>query len=338
MARTAQRKKAKSQPQPDQDVTAVTPPKSSPAATGPLAVAMEGGVRQLRADLDKANELLEVHHTQVKHAAKNGWAFLLLDPQQVTDEVKSDRTLRLGPDDEYQNLKDDIEKRGQKTPIRVRPANPNWEPDPVAPHRSSEDFILQSGRRRLAACEEIGVPVLAIVTAVTPENSDSRLDDLIERFSENTLRSDLTGFEQYLSIGEIASHLEGWSQEAVGKLLRIKREEVSVALSVQKFEKDLIAMVGDSVTMLSKRQVRPLISKVKSWIEAGRPSLNRSSEKPEPIKATREAGRVALSNGLSVSAGRSGSIKIELENGSKPSSDQVEFILEAIARGAGRVK
>ena len=341
MARTATRKKKLHQTNQDlpkeESVTAVTPTRQNGVSAGPLAVAMEGGVRQLRQELDESHELLRAHQTAQETAAAQGWILLSLDASQIVDEVKSDRKQELGSEEDYQTLRDDIEKRGQRTPIRVRPADPDWTPDPIAPNRSIEQFFLQSGRRRLAVCRELGVPVLAIVTAVTPENTDARLDDLIERFAENTIRADLTGFEQYLSIGEVASHLKGWTQSAVANLLGTKREEVSVAQSVWEYEDDLISMMGEEVTKFSKRQVRPLIKKVKNWIEDGRPDVSSKNKKKEPVKAVREQGRVDLSNGLTVSASRTGAFKVELEDGSKPSSEQVEFILDAIAKGAGRV-
>lgn len=317
-------------------VTAVTP-KPSAIAGGPLGVAMEGGVKALREDLERAEEQLKAYETSNSELVKKGLLLLLLDPSNVIDEVKTDRTEELGSAEQFEDLRLDIKERGQRTPIRVRPLDDSWTPDPKSPHFSEAQFVLQSGRRRLEVCKLLGMHVIAIVTAVTPEE-DTRLDDLVERYSENTLRADLSGWEQYLSVGEIAHHLDGRTDREVADVVLLKREEVSVGRAVYTYKDDLIEMVGDDITSYSKRKIRPLISKVKKWIAAGKPDLNTKIAESEKVTARKEKGRVLLSNGVQVSASKSGSLKIQNSDGSKASVDQIEWVLSAITQGAPKVK
>lgn len=309
---------------------------SPPTSGGPLEEAKDGIVRKLREDLIAAQKALDVSSVRQGQMLQEGLLLVKLDPRQIRDAVGSDRSDRLGPEDKFDELKEDIRKRGQRTPIRVRPDASDWQPDKMGQVAEADRFILQSGRRRLQACVELNEPIVAIVTAVT-QDTDAKLDDLVERFSENAIRADLTGFENYLSIGEIAEHLDDMNQSEVSEILSVAREEVSVGQAVFRYQDDLIGMIGEEVRSLSKRQVRPLIARVKRWIVDGRPDLNQVPIKKDRITAERRPGSVVLSSGLSATATQSGSIRIEVEGGRKPSAKELEWILDAIAKGAGRL-
>lgn len=327
---------------PKAGVAAVTD-KPSSGMGSPLQSVMDSGTRNLReelevtkAELEEARKKLDLKATLLSDDpnfavfVRPGVFLIDVEPNQIIDEVGSDRTVETGDREKFEKLRDDISQRTQTTPIRVRPRDPNWTPD-----EAGSEFLLQSGRRRLQACKDLNLKVLALVTAVTNED-DLHLEDLLERFQENSMREDLSGFERYISIGEIAACLEDLDQDGVGEKIGVNRTEVSVGTSVYNLKQDLVDYAGDAVKGYSKNQLRPLISKVKKWIEAGRPDLT-DVEKPVRITATREPGRAVLSNGLTASLSRSGSIKVEMADGTKPSSDQLEWILDAIAKGAGRV-
>ena len=334
MARKAIRRKAsqKSPANVEPTVTAVTPP----IETGPLGVAKDGAVRAMREELDDARQTIQANVLANERLADEGLLLLRLDPSQIIDEVDTDRTEALGTADEFDELVMDIERRGQKTPVRVRPVDAGWKPNSANPYTSVDTFVLQSGRRRLAACKKLGLKVFAIVTTVTPDD-DKRFEDLMERFSENTMRADLTGFEQYLSIGEIAEHMGDLNDRAVGELISLKREEVNVGRSVYKYKAELIEFIGPEITAFSKSKVRPLIKQVKDWIAAGKPERNAVIEEKFKITAKREDGCVSLSNGLQVSAGRTGTLKIEANDGSRVTKVQIDWLLDVIAKGANKV-
>ena len=78
-------------------------------------------------------------------------------------------------------LRENIRARGQRMPIRIRPLDSAWRPDPTNPRDlGGQRFAVQSGRRRLQVCRELGIDVLAGLSFV-PAGME-RLDDLHERF------------------------------------------------------------------------------------------------------------------------------------------------------------
>ncbi|KKK80181.1 hypothetical protein LCGC14_2826060, partial [marine sediment metagenome] len=137
---------------------------------------------------------------------------LIISTAQIDDMVGSDRVGDWDKTEEFAALRDDISRRGQKQAIRVRPAQPDWQPDAKDPMQTDARFVIQSGRRRLAAMRQLGKPVLAVVST---DEGEARLEDLEERFKENTMRQNLSGFEELLSIGLIAEAHQDLSQAEI---------------------------------------------------------------------------------------------------------------------------
>jgi ParB-like chromosome segregation protein Spo0J len=160
---------------------------------------------------------------------------LRIPADQIDDIVGSDRVPGNDEDEDgvesLEALTDNIRRRGLRTPLRVRPADPAWRPDPKAPHEVGEArFILQSGRRRLAACRALGVDPLAFVSFV--DEGAERLDDLQERFFENVARKNLTPFEKVLSVGLIAAEVPHANLAQLAEIIGVSATMVSRGIAV----------------------------------------------------------------------------------------------------------
>ncbi|MDO9713832.1 ParB/RepB/Spo0J family partition protein [Paracraurococcus lichenis] len=127
--------------------------------------------------------------------------FRYIDPERIEDNLPGDRFDFAYAEADLAELAADIEKRRQDSPILVRPKSG---------FPFGERFEIAAGKRRLAACRLLGIPVLARVRDLNDEAM------LAARFGENHHRRDLSPFEraQYyagslertgLTVGELAS-------------------------------------------------------------------------------------------------------------------------------------
>lgn len=285
MARKAIRKPGVTAVTPAAAETPVTPLPASKSKLigGPLGVAKDGAIASMRDELDAAR-------TDMGARLADGTLFLRLDPSQIIDEVGSDRIQQLGHDDQFAALRDDILLRGQTTPVRVRPVRPDWLPDAAGRARPGDKFVLQSGRRRVAVCTLLKLSVLAGVTAVVA--GTETIGDLIERFAENTVRADLTGYERYLSIGQIATQFDGKTNGAIAEVLHVSRPDVSIGKSVWQLRDDLEVFTDGAIVKMPMIQVRPLVKQVRDWIEGGRPAEQPQSVAQATVVEYRSAGSV----------------------------------------------
>lgn len=271
----------------------------------------------------------------------SGLVALELSPEQIIDEVDSDRIASdWRTDDSFLFLLNDIKRRGLQQPIRVRPVGLDWKPNPTHPTLAEGEFAIQSGRRRLEAIRQIndrskgeeGFEPLKVPAFISTDISDAELADLEERWLENSVRSDLSGFEQLISIGILAEKFESKSemkQAEIADRLSVSQPDVSLGRAVLEYR----AIIEEHVDISKqpKRFYRSLLPRLKRGYRFEEPV------KPEPITAVREQGRVALSNGIQVTLKRGGKLEISLEDGSKPGDEQIEWILDMIAKGAAKV-
>ena len=179
--------------------------------------------------MNMLRQRLEDTRATIIDGVLNGTVAVELLPAQVEDPTGSDRQAGWEDDPEFQALMDNIARRGQTQAIRVRPVDPAWEPDRDHPLDSADRFIIQSGRRRLAACRMLDRKVVAVIATVEGE---AGLADLEERFHENTMRKNLSGFEELLSIGLIADALGDLSQQEIAQRLSVSQNDVSLGRSV----------------------------------------------------------------------------------------------------------
>ncbi|MFN3614335.1 MAG: hypothetical protein ACK4WC_07230, partial [Rubrimonas sp.] len=171
--------------------------------------------------------------------------------------------------------------------IRVRPADPAWTPDPRAPLQTAPArFVVQSGRRRLAALRRLGRPALALVS--TPEG-EAEIDDLEERFLENTVRKSLTPFEELLSIGVLASRLGDLPQKEVAARLKISAPDVSLGLACLEMREQIAAAVDVATT--PKRAYRDLIPRLRKGAPRANPDPKKDKQDQSSATAQREKRR-----------------------------------------------
>lgn len=208
-----------------------------------------------------------------------GTLALELSPEQVVDSVGSDRLTEWEADEDFDKLIANINRRGQTQPIRVRPVDADWAPDPDTPQETDAQFVIQSGRRRLEACKRLGRKVLAVVS--TPEG-DQALADLEERFAENTMRRNLNGFEELLSIGLLAESMADQTQTEIADRLGVSQGDVSLGQACVSLRDEIMAQVDIEAT--PKRAYRTLVPKIKRGEEV---SVT-PTPKPVPFKPVRQ--------------------------------------------------
>ena len=228
-----------------------------------------------------------------------GIVVLELSPAQVADEVGSDRLGAWEEDEEFGILAADIERRGQRQAIRVRPREPDWQPDPADPMRTDAEFVIQSGRRRLEACRQLGRPVRAVVSTT---EGDTALEDLEERFKENTMRQDLSGFEELLSIGLIAQSYPDLSQAEIAERLGVPPGDISLGLSCAEMHGEIMLTVD--VTNTPKRAFRQIIPALRAGRnpqEERKPSVMPRNDRPEVVTRGRRKAEIRpLKSGFTI--------------------------------------
>lgn len=169
----------------------------------------------------------------VAGAILRGAVSLEIPTDQIDEnpEVGSDRVGDWKADPDLEILICNIKERGQLQPIRVRPVDTLWRPNKIDAFKidPSDRFVIQSGRRRLEACRNLGISVLAHLVI---DIKDLDLADLEERYFENTMRKDLSGFERLLSIGALARKLDGMTQQEIAKRLGVSQPYVSGGIKV----------------------------------------------------------------------------------------------------------
>lgn len=156
-----------------------------------------------------------------------------------------------------------IQRDGLDTPIRVRPADPGWRPDPDNPlDAGAARFHMLSGRRR-AACLILDRPVRAVVAA----GEESRFEALHERFRENEMRADLRPFELLVSIGELYEASEGEEKPSIrvfAETIGVSKSQAALAVKVNRHRLS-IARRGDPST-LGNRQLQKIVREIEDSV------------------------------------------------------------------------
>ncbi|WP_298845251.1 ParB N-terminal domain-containing protein [uncultured Roseobacter sp.] len=208
--------------------------------------------------MNMLKQRIDETHGSLHGGVMAGTVALELDPDQIGDAVGSDRVTDWQDDADFAALVENIRRRGQTQPVRVRPENPDWAADEATPLQTNDRFLIQSGRRRLEACRILGRKVLAIIST---EGGDQTLADLEERFHENTMRRNLNGFEELISVGLLAKSLQELSQTEIAARLGVGQGDVSLGLACLELRDDILEQVD--VAKTPKRQYRSIIPKLK---------------------------------------------------------------------------
>ena len=127
-----------------------------------------------------------------------------LTPDQIDDEVGSDRIGDWINDESFTALKSSITQNGQDTPIQVMPSDPDWEPEfdqENQPITNGLRFQLVGGRRRVEVLKQLKRSIRTTCVPV-PENQAS-FDQLHRRYRENAERENLSLYEEFIAIGEL---------------------------------------------------------------------------------------------------------------------------------------
>ena len=216
---------------------------------------------------------------------------------KIDDLSGSDCQVGWEDDPEFQALVDNIAQRGQTQAIRVRPANPACEHDCHHPLDTADKFIIQSGRCRLATCRLLDRKVVAVIATVEGE---AALADLEERFHENTMRKNLSRFEELLSVGLIADALGDLSQQEIAQRLSVSQNDVSLGRSSVELHDRIVAEVD--IRNTPKRAFHEIIPHLRGGV------VEKPKKTAEKVsKATQ--GPVHIS----VKAGASGALSLTLK-------------------------
>jgi len=233
---------------------------------------------------------MEETHASVVSGIMQGTIALELDASQISDEVGTDRFGQWDKDPSFKELVADIESRGQKQAIRVRPVDADWTPNETSPLETNAKFVVQSGRRRLQALATLGRRVVAVVSTNV---GDAARADLEERFKENTMRKNLSGFEELVSIGLIAESYKELSQEQVAQNLGVPQGDVSMGLSCVELFGEISLLVD--VTTAAKRDFRKIIPAIR----AGRDPRAAIDAKPTRVPSVAAPKTTIQAGGLS---------------------------------------
>lgn len=221
--------------------------------------------------MNMLNQRIEATRGSLLDSIVAGTLALELDPAQIVDDLGSDRFTNWVEDEDFDKLVANIARRGQTQPIRVRPKDASWTPDEDSPLETDACFVIQSGRRRLEACRKLGRKVLAVVST---ESGNQALADLEERFHENTMRRNLNGFEELISIGLLAESMSEMTQTEIAERIGVSQGDVSLGQGCLSLREEVLRQVD--VEKTPKRAYRAILPKIKR----GEPLKTPDSDKP----------------------------------------------------------
>lgn len=218
------------------------------AALGLAAEGLRERVARLEAELaqaSQANAGLEQSLTQARRAASRAGdtedEFLFLDPAVVSDPLPRDRLPGAFEGAEFRVLLEDIRANGQNDAITVR-----RQPD--------GRFEIAAGRRRLEACRQLGLSVLARIRTLD-EAAMLRV-----QFSENERREDISALERARWFAEVRSRLEGPARDLAAQF-GLDPSTLSLYLRLARFPVEIIERLQEPrrLAVLRARRVMEAI-------------------------------------------------------------------------------
>lgn len=149
-----------------------------------------------------------------------------IDPSQIEDTGMRDRFQLDGED--LQELKTSIEQHGQQVPILLRP-HP----------RLSGRYQVVYGRRRLAAIQQLGLPVKALVRTLSDEEA------VLAQGQENNHRKDPSFIEKAIFAGDLEE--AGYAPAVIRDALAVSKSHVSHMRKVrQSIPRNVIEWIGEA--------------------------------------------------------------------------------------------
>ncbi|PHR91915.1 MAG: replication protein [Robiginitomaculum sp.] len=300
--------KTKDQPNPDQLVkteTTMASPTKTDSSSG-LKPRMGGSGSAWKAGaLNDTQMLLDEKRTQIVDGILHGRHELSLAPEQVADEIGTDRRDDWMDQDAFKSLFTSIEQNGQDTPIQVWPVDPNWKPDSLDPENCRDvAFILITGRRRHAIASKLGRPVRAVLAS--PEKrggSDDQFEMLFMRFRENEDRENLGAFERLISVGQMFERYEQShagapiTAVAFAKMIGVHESHISRGKAIYKARNEILHVCKNAYA-LSHRELEKVAAGLLVSPKAKKPIAAKSKK----ITIIRQIGSKKLS--VSTHAGK----------------------------------
>ncbi|NOZ72123.1 MAG: replication protein [Chloroflexi bacterium] len=241
---------------------------------------------------------LEQNRAQIVQDILSGRLELAINPSQISDPLGTDRRADWIEQDAFRTLLKSIEANGQDTPILVWPKDEAWVPDPLNPTDvEGVEFIMLTGRRRLAVAEKLELPLRAVLAPSEKRGSVAgKFEMLFFRFRENEERENLSPFERLLSIGEMFETLnatkEGQKLTAVAFAERVGVHESIISRARAVFRsRDAILNAFKNVYEMSFRDLQSALATVSGEKQA---SL-KAKPKPKKLMVTRKVGNKKIS-------------------------------------------
>lgn len=224
-----------------------------------------------------------------------------IDPAKIERSPFSDRLSEGARMDEtFAALKESIRERGQQVPVLVR-----VHPDPAKAGQGL--FQTAYGHRRVLAARELGLPVRAIVKALSDD------DLVIAQGKENAERRDLSFIERALFANALVEH--GFDRATAMAALGVDKTEMSRLIQVaETIPMDVAHRIGPAPKVGRPRWqelgelLRPEAGTMKAWDEIGSERFERAdsnqrfqllfdrlarkpARRPKPQAIKSEAGR-----------------------------------------------
>lgn len=212
-----------------------------------------------------------------------------LNPDQIRDDIGSDRNTSWDTDVAFSALKKSIKENGQDVPIQVQPIEVNWSPNFDETNGiivSGAKFRVIGGRRRLEALRQLGRSVRAVCV---PTESSEGFDRLHRRFRENVERENLSLFDELMSIGEMFSHEKTQNNNITGrelaKRIGVSEPKVSKGRALFDNQQRLLEEIEDPHS-LTLHQIDALIPALRTGEKLVLADEINSTEKRTPSGST----------------------------------------------------
>lgn len=194
----------------------IEPPKASPKTAPGQMLAFRGQMIESSKKVAQLEERLKDY--------EGGTVTRLLDPKTIVPAKWANRSEWSFHDREFEHLKQAIQQSGGNVqPIKVRPASRDGE------------FEIVFGRRRHRACLDLGIPVLAMITAMSDMALFSEMDQ------ENRERKELSPWEQGTMYRMALAEGLWASQRQMAEGLGVTQALISSAISVADLPEEIVA-------------------------------------------------------------------------------------------------
>jgi ParB family transcriptional regulator, chromosome partitioning protein len=168
---------------------------------------------------------------QIQRSVDNGRTVVEIDPTRIRRARLSDRADGFTNDTSYRELRTSIERDGQHQPVGVRRLALSASDGP--------EYETCWGHRRIAACRDLGRPVLAII--VQPDDMRAAMMG----YAENTRRAGTSYIEQGRFFAALLDRRVFLAQQDIARALQVSKTRVSQALQAAEIPDEILNTIGD---------------------------------------------------------------------------------------------